>query len=52
MSMGSDLFYEPFKEDGSLVTIEERRRSRELMNTIKYSHMFVYKISLFCFGNQ
>lgn len=27
MSLGSDLFYEPFKEDGSLLTIEECRKS-------------------------
>lgn len=42
--MGNDLIYEPFKKDGSSLTIEEHRKSRELMNTMKYSHMFVYKI--------
>lgn len=50
--MGSDLFYEPFKEDCSLLTIEECRKSEELVNTIKYSRMFVYKICLFSFGHH
>lgn len=50
--MGSNLFYEPFKEDGSLLTIEECRKSEELVNPIKYSHVFVYKICLFSFGHH
>lgn len=52
MSLGSDLFYEPFKEDGSLLTIEECRKSEELANPIKYSHALVYKICLFSFGHH
>lgn len=44
--MGSDLIYEPFKKNGSLLTIEEHRRSRELMNTMKYTLVFGYNISL------
>lgn len=36
----------------SLLTIEECRKSEELVNTIKYSHMFVDKICLFSFGHH
>lgn len=52
MSKGSDLFYEPFKGDGGLPTIERQRSSGELMNTVTHSHMFVYKMLLSCFDHH
>lgn len=39
MSMGSDLFYEPFKRDIGLPTIARQRSSGELMNTRTQSHV-------------
>lgn len=49
MSKGSDLFYELFRVDGGLPTIEWQRSSGELVNTMTCSHMFVYKMLLSCF---
>lgn len=44
--MGNDLIYEPFKKDGSSLTMEEHRKSRELMNTMKYSHVCLQNLTL------
>lgn len=52
MSKGSDLFYEPFKEDGGLPTKESQGSSGGLMNTMTHSHMFVYKMLLSCFDHR
>lgn len=46
MSKGSDLFYEPFKGDGGLLTKERQSSSGELMNTRTHDHVFVYRMLL------
>lgn len=52
MSKGSDLFYEPFKGDGGLLTTERQRNSGELMNAMTHSRMLVYKMLFSCFDHH